>query len=944
MIKKKILASALALSMLLPFTASVFAENEVVSGEYEISAPKETVAEVSSAPVKTETVSQEVRALVSSIGALNEAEMLLKGYVSRSFAAEVLMRMTGLDLSGEASGNVYNDVDSETQYGYSIEAATDMGYFSGTGGGNFSPDADITDRQMATILLRFAGYDGKVSLDSVYSKLTKRVNLSDDLSYSDLANMIFNFLDLGTINLDGISAGGISYSIDSDNTILNDWFSVYTISGIVAENGYTGLYAASTVSDDEVLVSTVKGIAVVKAGNTKIGGEIGKSLDVYYKEDGITGDKVCVGYYVSESRNEITELSLNDVDSMSSTSDRLIYYKDGKEKKLKCESGAAIIYNGYYYSDAGFSFALLDDKEGTVTAIDNNVDGIADVLNINAFDVKMVKSVILSTNTINFTDGTSLTVDEDNFDEYSIVYEDGVKAYLEDFDENTEVSVATTCSSAAKKSARVIASTKIVSGIVSSVGIDDAGHTIITLEGGEVYRTFDKTLKSSGKNIDMFITKFGNVAKISVSVTGEFKFGLLAKVKYDRKENTLLVRILNSDNKHEDAKVGEKLKIDGVSYRNYDQMLDMLAGNSAPTKYDIGTEVFANLHCYPIRYRYRQDGTLLEIDTPRRTASEDADTMRWIGVSSKLGSKVGFMFNYVLGFETPVKPSTPFFTVSASEEEDTNDGWKYKWTEEAFNNTTYTRVVKASDIVKNTSKNYNYYAYKCNSNSDVADMVMCISGPGGASNSDSLFMYDRYINAYDEDSEEPVVKLVGYLYGVKTVVTVMPEYSVSSNITGLKQGDVIQYGTDSLGRLSRARKIISHTGPDTLTLQTVADGSENDNFNRISTGDQRKLASAMIFGYVLKRENDLILIKGINWGTNVQIDKTTATVSMNPPSADEVWIRIPSSTPVVVYDPSKTEPVYAGTYDEILDGTNMSIVGIRYGSGTSLQEIVVLNE
>ena len=41
MIKKRILASALALSMLLPSVATVFAENEVVSGAYEIGAKEE---------------------------------------------------------------------------------------------------------------------------------------------------------------------------------------------------------------------------------------------------------------------------------------------------------------------------------------------------------------------------------------------------------------------------------------------------------------------------------------------------------------------------------------------------------------------------------------------------------------------------------------------------------------------------------------------------------------------------------------------------------------------------------------------------------------------------------------------------------------------------------------------------------------------------------------
>lgn len=941
MINKKFLASVLALSMLLPFTVSAFADN-VISGEYEYNEAEEKAPEVKAEQaVKAKPVSDEVKALVSSIGILDEAEMAMNSFIDRAFAAEVVMRMTGLDTDKSASGNVYNDVDDETQYGYSIEAATDMGYFSGTGGGSFSPEANITDRQMATILMRFAGYDGKISLDSVYSKLTKNVNVSDDLTYSDLANMLYNFLDLGTINLDGVSASGMKYSINDDNTILNDWFSVYIISGIVTENGNTGLYAASTVREDEVLVSTSKGVATVKVGDTKIGEEIGKYVDVYYKADNADDDKICVGYYVSESRNEITELSLNDINASSSTANRLIYYKDGREKKLRYESGVAVIYNGYYYSDAGFSLMLLDDKEGIFTAIDNNGDGSVDVFNISAFEVKMVKSVVLSTNTINFTDGTSITVDEDNFDEYSIVYADGIKAYLEDFDEYTAVSYATTCSTATKKIARVIVSTGTVTGIISGIDADDAGHTVVTLESGETYRTFDTAFIGVGKSVEMYITKYGNIAKISVSVSGDFKFGILAKVKYDRKGGNLEIRILNSENKHEDAKVTEKLRIDGISCRNYAQMFNMLAGDNAPNKYDIGIEAFAEIHSYPIRYRYRQDGTLLEIDTPKRSSAEDADTLQWIGYASALGVKQGFMNNYVLGFETPIRPSTLFFKVSAAEEQYVDSGWSYKWTEEAFNNTTYTSVDKASSLASSyATRNINYSAYKCSSDDDTADLVVTISGPSTSTNTTPLFMFDRSVAAYDDERGETVKKLIGYLGGVKTEVTVMPEYSDSINPS---QGDVITFGTDSLGRLSRAYYIIKKTGTDTMDIQTVKDANTNDNFNRIRTGDQRKLASSMIFGYVLKRKNDLILIKNIPYGS-VTIDRTAITASTNPPSTEEAWIRIPPSTPVVVYDPAKTDPVYAGTYDEILDGsTTKSVIGIRYGSNTTIQEIVVLN-
>lgn len=941
MLKLRILAASLALSLILPITYPVFADNE------------ETIETVTTATetVKPEAISDEVKTPLSSLGILTEAEMATNDFVVRSFAAEVIVRMAGLDTSKPAAGTVYNDVDENTLYAYSIEQATAMGYFAGTGHGYFMPDGIITDKQMATVLMRFSGYDGKIPLENVYGRLGKGVNSADDLTYHDLAYMLYNFLDMGIINLENISKSGNSYTINGDKNILNDWFSVYVAEGIIQKTGKTALFSSSDIAKDEIALSTSSGMLKMKIGDTKVAKELGKYVKVYYKIEDMTNNLVCIGYVVSEGRNNIAEFSLNNFDIASSNATTLYYYdENGKQKKISYSPSAAVIYNESYYSDGIFSPSLLSNKEGTICAIDNDSNNTYDVIYIEAYEAHRVKNVVLSSNTINFKDGGSIVLDDDNFDDYSIVNENGIGAYLEDFTENTIVSVAESCSSATFRTAKVVVSADIVEGNVSAVDQNDAGCTVLTIDQGDTYRLIRGTFNETGKGVKLFITFLGNVVDTEIAGNVGFRYGLLAKFKYNKKDNTLYVKILNSSNQHEEYTVSEKLRIDGTTYKgDIDLMKTAL---EAPVANDVGTSSFSDIHCYPIRYKCREDGTLSEIDTPLyNTTAETLNTFRLIGAASV---KRGYMLNYVLGFEIPVSSSTVFFAISASEEEyDATDGWGYKWTQETFNDTKYTNVLSASSAASTyNNRLIRYYAYKSNNDSDAADVVITLSGPGSAENTSKLFMYDKKFIAYDEERDEIVTKLVGYLGGVKTEIAVMPEYSTDSTVTTLQRGDVISYGTDTNGRLSRIHYLVKHNATDssTLKLSNVNESKNTDTFSKARNGDSggdRKLTAAMIYGYVLERQGDLIHFKDIidsatfdGSGVNRTINRAAAAAST---SADG-WIRIPASTPVTVYDPSKTEPVYVGTYDEILDGTKMSVIGIRYGSNTTIQEIVVFNE
>lgn len=80
--------------------------------------------------------------------------------MTRGMLATVLGRLHGADLSGFA-GNAFSDVNANSWYAPSVKWAKDNGIVSGTGSNNFSPNAEITRQDLATILVRYAKFEGK---------------------------------------------------------------------------------------------------------------------------------------------------------------------------------------------------------------------------------------------------------------------------------------------------------------------------------------------------------------------------------------------------------------------------------------------------------------------------------------------------------------------------------------------------------------------------------------------------------------------------------------------------------------------------------------------------------------------------------------------------------------------------------------------------------------
>lgn len=965
--KRRILAALLALATLLPLTIGAFAEGDTIVIENDdldeeyvdldaaVTTPKEDESdefgqiteEAVPAPKEEKdeasivNVSEKVRATISALGILSNAEMKNSGYAQRAFAAEVLMRMAKIDTSQAPSGNVYVDVNENDAYAYAIEKSTDMGYFRGIGDGKFDPNGEITDYQMATVLLRFAGYEGKIDTSAFYPKLYKNVNTGNNLTYSDMANMIYNMLNLGTLKLTSVGKTNV-YQIDENDLIMNELYDTETASGIIIKNGKTGLYSENEVLNDRVEIQTKEGTIVIYVGNTDISDALGKYVDAYYTYDSKNDKNICLGYDVVKGKNNIVELDIDQIDSQTTSgSNRELHYTDanGREKKLSYNQSAAIIYNGTYYADADFSFDMLENYEGTVCAIDNNSDGKYEVFNITAYKTYMVRGVVLSDNIIIYDTNNAknqIILNDDYFDEYSITNKEGVKAYLEDFDLNTVVSVMENSESAENRYAKVLASTENVVGVVKDIEIDDNGYYIITMDDGVDYKVL-KTVENTpaiGENVKLFISALGKVAKITRVTDGGYSFGMVLKKKYSHKDDKLEITLLTADNTIEEFTVTEKLKVDGTTAKtpsNANDLLDLITIN------DIGINTDSidwSTDTFPVRYRFANDGRLAELDTPHRGSAESANSLtKMMKLEKELTIK-----NSILGSDVPMLPSTKVIKIDA-------DGVSRDYTSGMYKrDTNYTTVTTVSALADRflTSTGY-FLAYKVDSESIFADLMLQFDRQGTAGNITQLFMVDKISQGYNNDEEVVVTKLSGYLSGVKTEILASPSIDDDSktDIEGLQRGDVIQYGTDLNGNISNLYVVVKNNSATQKMMREIKSTGNGgkDLFTNLSAG---KLTGAIIYGYVIERKGDCVRVVDITHageGSDVlTLDRAGASTNGSLQS----WIRIPGSTPVSVYDREKDE-VYAGTYDEIKDGAKCSVIGLRYRS-SKIEEIVVFND
>ena len=282
----------------------------------------------------------------------------------------------------------FTDIDAESESYVSVRKAVFMNWISD--GTSFRPTESIKYDEAVKILCSAAGYDVYAKLlggyPNGYRSAAKRAKISADVSDAsaltgyEALELIWNTLNANILEQTGF--GDNTRFETSDDTVMAKFLDVYYEEGIINANEFTSLTNKSDLGEDGRVEIDGKSF---KLNNKSVNGLLGYNVRAYYKWSG--GDKKGIVGYAYPTDNKVLQIDADD--ASYDAKKHVITYASDKEEDAKLNSVFDYVYNGRAYFDAGDK---IIPERGKLTLIDNDNDGIYEVISVKHYSYMTVKS------------------------------------------------------------------------------------------------------------------------------------------------------------------------------------------------------------------------------------------------------------------------------------------------------------------------------------------------------------------------------------------------------------------------------------------------------------------------------------------------------------------------------------------------------------------------
>ncbi len=350
-----------------------------------------------------------------------------------------------------------------------VAQAEGLGIVSGYNGGYLRPDQEVLLGEAVKMLVSALGY-GTIAEENGgypvgYLAQAKQLGILDGVALQQddalkkgvAVKLIYNASEVSVGVLDSVKYGTAEYTIQKKRGFLEMYRDIYSDQGILESNSRTGLSRA--VGERERHVS-IDG-AQYQTGATDAEQYLGYCVKYYYHEDS-DGEKTLL--YIEPYRTSVWRIKPNEIEKLEDKTYTL-YREKGMNKpwKYRISSETDVIYNGAAVSD--YSDELLLPQEGSIQLIDNDNDGIYEVLFVDTYQVVVVKSYDKDSKT--FADKlTHAQFDLNLYTDYTLQDSDGAAVTENALMEN---SVLFVMESLDKEYLRLIVSNQSINGQVTSI-------------------------------------------------------------------------------------------------------------------------------------------------------------------------------------------------------------------------------------------------------------------------------------------------------------------------------------------------------------------------------------------------------------------------------------------------------------------------------------------
>jgi len=708
--------------------------------------------------------------------------------VTKAEFIDMIVRMLGLEAVSNTgiNGMRFKDVPDTYWAANSINIASDMGLISGEGYNLFKPEEIITYMQAIKIIVCALGYDMLAEKQGGYPTgyltiasqkgITKKlsVRLDEPAKRGGIAQLIFNSLEVDLMRKIEYGQSTRLSSTDGE-TILSEYLHIEKKTGIVTANSNTRLVGLSTLGDDEVEIDRV----IYKVGSTNAQDFLGYNVIFYAKKDKQTNESTIVFIKPNTAKNDELIIDANDLlrDHSSFTKTTIPYHdKNGKIQIARVSDVADIIFNGVV--DDVFDMNDLKPLSGELKLVDNNQDGVYDVILVTSYEYLVVDKLDFLDLTVydKYDNSKKLELDPNSSDYKLKILKDGRELTFRRLKEWDVLSILRSKNSSGKQLINVTVTSKSVKGVVSAtfddkIIIDDIEYKIASNYKDEI---------SVGDNATFFLNDKGEIAAVNYSAS-EKKYAYLLNASASEGLNqTAEFKIFNTKGQIDVLKSADSLRFNGDKVTDYNTMLsDLLKTGRNAGK-------FGQLIIYDIN----SNNEIISIDTV--LDKEDAKLKLSVPKTRNLNYKTSSCtFQGVVNIDD----KTTIFLIPSDDE-----------MEKAF------RIVKRN-YFKNDGK-YTLEAYNM-SEVGVAE-VLIVEDNNTFDLKTTCAVVDKI--SYTVNEKGATVQKLYALRDGKEVSVLVEE---GRTLSGIKRGDVIRYGVNSVNELNNIDLVFSFNKDKIFELVNV---------------------------------------------------------------------------------------------------------------------------
>ena len=746
-------------------------------------------------------------------------DLMLDKVLTRAEFVSMLVRVLNIDTSNKTV--YFEDVNASHWAVGTVAAACTMGIVAGVDEKHFAPDEPLAFEEAIKMLVSTLGYEPaairKGGYPVGYLTIAQQIGLLNGIDAKAgllvkralAADIIFNALDTNIVKEQVISDDIIGKVTDG-KTLLREKMNVLKGTGVVTANEVTSLSVANGVSKGMIKIDDT----LFYVGETNAAELLGYAVTYYADLDSADEAPYNLLYIrIDERENEVITISAEDV--LPTTTTTCVYYVDEDEDEEEYEVSP---YADMIYNDAGtggFKASDLKPEYGTLTLVDNNRDGVADVLFVDEYETIIVGKLMKDTYTAYDRDDMKKLVElNPNSDDYSfIIFKNGEEAEFKAVKEGTVLTVATSANTKGRKKVTVMVSDKTVSGVLDAV---DEDYIYID---GEEYEALGSRLGDVsahlGNEVKAYIDSFGRIVGIDEGAAISYTYGYL--IAADTPENggidsNLTLKILTDKGAVTVFKCAKEVTLEGKTKVEPENLPTILA----KTKRYQGAGIEQLI-------RYRLNGKKevcaidtiatgnggsadsLSLDVPRttrvvnpKTGAVESETMD-IGGANQNNSRrymsgvLGNTKNDIL-----VDDDVIIFCIPPLIAENTKV--KDEFGNDIYNYYTNMDDGKYSTVGKGFLKSSGYYdaeGYDYSENMSVDAMVIRVPSKQEMSDGTYLTIVEKVAHTIVDG--EPIYKLTGYCNGSYVTAYAENKACVSDSDGNLYQvGDMLRYGLNEI--------------------------------------------------------------------------------------------------------------------------------------------------